>query len=154
MHYEFGNDPMKCVSNTKQKWRSIIELQILKLYKIMFLSHRLWFLVEIFLSWIFYVWRCTILFSFIMIFTYLRCYITNDVDLVICALCEKEWLKTLMDQKRKDILFSSMFFLCIFLVKIYFHMHFDHLIKFCESYHYYIAQVIWYQFIYTSISMF
>jgi hypothetical protein len=72
---------------------------------------------------------CTFFFSFIIICTHLRCYITNDVDLVICALCEKEWLKTLMDQKRKDIWFSSMFFLCIFLVKNYFHMHFDHLIK-------------------------
>jgi len=52
----------------------------------------------------------------------------------MCALCEKKWLKELMDQKKKDVLFFSMFFLCFFLgLKRYFDMCFDNLIKFYAS---------------------
>jgi len=31
---------------------------------------------------------------------------------ILCALCEKKQLKELMDQKKKDVLFSSIFFVC------------------------------------------
>jgi hypothetical protein len=36
----------------------------------------------------------------------------SDVHLIMCALCEKKQLKELMDQKRKNVLFSSIFFFC------------------------------------------
>jgi hypothetical protein len=54
-----------------------------------------------------------IFFSFIVACTHLKCYITNDVHLIMCALCEKKILKDLMNQKRKGVMISSMFFLCI-----------------------------------------
>jgi hypothetical protein len=40
-HYVFGNDSMKMRSNTKQEWRLTIELKILKLCTIAFLSSKL-----------------------------------------------------------------------------------------------------------------
>jgi hypothetical protein len=46
--------------------------------------------------------------------THLKCYIASDVHLIMRALCETKQLKDFMNQKRKDIIFSSMFFLCIF----------------------------------------
>ncbi len=53
------------------------------------------------------------------------------------SLCEKKWLKTLVDQKRKDVLFSSMFFIWVsFLLKKHFYLCFDNVIKFCVSHHY------------------
>jgi len=58
-----------------------------------------------------------IFFSFIMVCTHLKCYITSDVHLIIYALCEKKWLKELEDKKRKDVIFSSIFFLRFFLAK-------------------------------------
>ncbi len=39
--------------------------------------------------------------SFIVICTHLRCYITSDVHLMMCALCEKKQLKDLVNQNRK-----------------------------------------------------
>jgi len=44
------------------------------------------------------------------------CYTTNYVHFIICALCEKKQLKKLVDQKKKDVLFSSMFFLYIHII--------------------------------------
>jgi hypothetical protein len=55
----------------------------------------------------------------IVVCIYLRCYITSNVHLIICALCEKQQLKDLINQKKKDVIFSSMFFLCIFLLVKY-----------------------------------
>jgi hypothetical protein len=67
-----------------------------------------------FLSWVLYIWTCTIFFSFIVVCTYLKCYTTNDIHLNMCALCEKKQLKEWMDQEKKNVLFSSMVFLCFF----------------------------------------
>jgi hypothetical protein len=54
-----------------------------------------------------------IFFSFIVVCTHLRYCITSDVHFIMCALCENNQLKDLVNQKRKDLIFSSMF-LCIF----------------------------------------
>jgi len=40
-------------------------------------------------------------FSFIVVFTHLRCYTTSDFHLITCALCEKKKLKKIVDQKEK-----------------------------------------------------
>jgi len=55
-----------------------------------------------------------IFFFFIVICIHLRCYIIRDVHLIMCALCDKKRLKDLVNQKRKDLIFSLMFFLCYF----------------------------------------
>ncbi len=113
----------------------------------MCLSCRVWFFMEHFFSWVFYVWACTYFFYFIVICIHSSCY-TSDVhliNLIMCELYEKNWLKELMDHKKKIVLFSSMFFLSIYIyifgyLKKY--MCFDQLLKFCVSYCYYIAQAI------------
>ncbi len=51
----------------------------------------------------FYVWACTHFFSFIVIYTHLRCYITS---------VERKTLKDLVNQKKKDVIFSLMFYFC------------------------------------------
>jgi len=63
-----------------------------------------------------------ILLSFIVVCTHLRCYITSVVCLIMCALYENKQLKYLVNQKRKDVIFSSMFL-------ISFDMCFHNLIK-------------------------
>jgi hypothetical protein len=60
-----------------------------------------------------------ILFFFVMICIHLKCYTPSDIHLIMCALCEKKWLKELMHQKWNKILFSSMFFLFLILFWIY-----------------------------------
>jgi hypothetical protein len=57
--------------------------------------------------------QARVFFSFIVACTCLKCYITNDVHLIMCASCEKKKLKDLMNHKRKGVIFSSLFFLCI-----------------------------------------
>jgi hypothetical protein len=52
--------------------------------------------------------------SFIVIYIHLKCYTISDVHLIMCALCENKQLKELIDQNRKDVLFSSKTFLCFF----------------------------------------
>jgi len=67
----------------------------------------------------------------------------NDVQFIMCALCEKKRLKYLVNQKRKSVIFSSMFFLCIcFWLKACLDMCFDNLIKIYVSHHYYTIQAI------------
>ncbi len=61
--YEFSNQS-KCVLNIRQKWKFNIELKILELCRMMFLTNRLWFFMDHFLSWVFYVWACTYSFFF------------------------------------------------------------------------------------------
>jgi hypothetical protein len=99
--------------------------------------------MEHFLLWIFYVWACTYFFSFNLTCIHSTCY-TSDVHLIMCELCEKNWLKELVDYKKKYVLFSSMFFIYIYRYNFDFFtkMYFDHLLKFCVSYCYYIAQAI------------
>jgi hypothetical protein len=58
-------------------------------------------------------------FFFAMICIHLKCYTPIDVHLIMCALCEKKWLKKLMHLKRNKILFSSMLFLCVFILTIF-----------------------------------
>jgi hypothetical protein len=48
---KIGNDPMKMCFKQKTRWRLIIEF--------IFLSCRLWFMIEHILSWVFFVWACT-----------------------------------------------------------------------------------------------
>jgi hypothetical protein len=49
---------------------------------------------------------------FIVVCNHLKCYTTYD-HFITCALCENKKLNKLMNQKRKDVLFSSIF-LCVF----------------------------------------
>jgi len=60
------------------------------------------------------------------------------------ALCEKKQLKDFMNQNKKDVIFFSMFVLCVFLfwLKIYFVMCFDNLIKIYVTHHYPLTQAI------------
>jgi hypothetical protein len=67
-----------------------------------------------------------IFFSFIVICTHLRCYIT--IDVYVTLLCEMKWLKNLVHQKMMDILFPKYYFLYIcFCSKKYFDTCFDNL---------------------------
>jgi hypothetical protein len=93
-----------------------------------------------------------IYFSFTMI--YLKCYTPSDVHLIMSTFYENKWLKKLMNQKRKDILFSSMYFLCFknFGYKIIFICVL--IIWLNASHHYYKVHVLWYQPIYTFTKMF
>jgi hypothetical protein len=56
-----------------------------------------------------------IFFPFIVVCTHLRCCITSDVHFIMCALCENNQLKDLVNEKRKDLVLSSMFFLYIYI---------------------------------------
>jgi hypothetical protein len=47
--------------------------------------------------------------SFIMVCTHLRCYTRSDVQFIMCALCEKKWFKELMHQRKKKVVFSSIY---------------------------------------------
>jgi len=95
---------------------------------------------------------CTLFFPlFIVVCIHLKCY-TSHIHLIMCALCENTWLTKLLDLKKKDVLFSSMFF--FLWLKFYFDVCLDHLIKFYASHHYYILETIWYQLIYTCTHMF
>jgi hypothetical protein len=49
----------------------------------------------------FYVWACTHFVSFIVIYTHLRCHITNDVHLILYALCEKEKIQRFSEPKKE-----------------------------------------------------
>ncbi len=57
------------------------------------------------------------IFSFIVVCTHLMRYTTNYVHFIMCALCEKKQSKKLVDQKKKDVLFSSMFFFYIHITR-------------------------------------
>jgi hypothetical protein len=73
-----------------------IKLKILELCKITFLSHKSWFLMKYF--------SCHDFFMFMYMF--------RTLISLLCT-CQKKELKKLKDQKMKDIIFSSMFLLCI-----------------------------------------
>jgi len=119
--YEFDNDPMKvCFEHIKQK----CHIDLVIFYGTFFVMIFLCLGMHIFFS------------SFIVICTHLKCYTTSDVQLITCALCEKKRLKELVDKKMKNILFSSMFFLCSFFGLKIILMCFDKLIKFYASHHY------------------
>jgi hypothetical protein len=57
-------------------------------------------------------------FSFIVVFTHLRCYTISDFHLITCVLCEKKQLKKSVDQKEKiyDFPQCSSYFI-LFLLK-------------------------------------
>jgi hypothetical protein len=59
---------------------------------------------------------------------------------MLISLCEKKRLNDLVNQKRKDILFFSMFFFGG--LKIYFAIYFDNLFMIYASHHYNITQDI------------
>jgi hypothetical protein len=93
-------------------------LKILELCRIVFLSHKLWFFMEHFFCNFFYCWACTYFLSF-------------DCDLHLIKVLHNKWYslhhvcimgKTLIEKisgpKREVVLFSLMFFQCIFFLKI------------------------------------
>jgi hypothetical protein len=119
----------KCASNTKQQWNLTVKLKILNYafikeiviydgaYEFSMFGHAHFFL------------------SLIVLCTHLRCYTTSDVYIVMYILCKTKQLKELMNQKRKNIIFSSIYVLTFFLAKKYFDMCFDSLIKLYTSHH-------------------
>jgi hypothetical protein len=96
----------------KHKKRMKLDHKI-KDIKIVFLSCKLWFLMEhsLPLSFSFWFRHAHIFLSFIVVCTHLRCYITSDVHLIM----QKEITQRICVLKMKNVLFSSMFFQCIFL---------------------------------------
>jgi hypothetical protein len=141
-HYEFGNDPMKIMCFKHEIIMKIDNrIMMLKLCIIVFFSHNcdgIFFCHEFLMFG-----HAHIFLFFIVVCIHLRCYTTSDVHLVKCVLYEKKQLKISLKQKMKVIIFSSMFFLCIFLVKIYFDVNFYNLIKIYASHDCYITQAIW-----------
>jgi hypothetical protein len=116
----FDNDPMKMYPKHKTRMKVNIKLKISKLcnfYQVV--CNLQW---SIFCDEFLNILACTYFFSLLVICIYLRCYTTNDFHLTL--LCKTKWLKKLMDQKNKDVLFFSMFFLSIyFLIKsLYWHV--------------------------------
>jgi hypothetical protein len=108
------NDPTKIMCfEHKTRMKVDHKIKILKLCIIEFFTNKFVIFYETFLSQILYVWACMHFLFFIVACTRLKCYITNDVHFIMCALCEKKKLKDLVNQKRKDVIFSSMFFLYI-----------------------------------------
>jgi len=103
-------------------------IKILKLYRIVFSSHKLWFFMDHFCHEFF---MFNIFFSFIVVCTQLRCYITSDVHFIMEALYEK---KRFSESKKKDVLFSSMFFPMY--LSFWPNFFFDSLIKIDASHHY------------------
>jgi len=101
------------------------------------------------------MWACTYFFFFVMICTHLKCYTPSDVHLVMCALCEKKWLKELLHQKRNKILFSSMFFLWFFYFDFFFFFFFFFLVfLFCFFFFFFICVlIIWLSFMHHIIIM-
>jgi len=94
LYYELNNDPTKTCFEYKIKIKVDHKMKNLKIvqngdfitYIVIFMEH--------FLLWVFYVLACAhVLFLLIMVSIHLKCYITNDVHLIICALCEKKQLK-------------------------------------------------------------
>jgi hypothetical protein len=104
------------------------------------------------------MWACTFSFcSFIMICIHLKCYTPSDVQLIMCVLCEKKWLKKFnAPKKEQNIIFLNvlLFFFFFFLINFFFHLCFDNSIKFYASHHYYTTHILWSRPIYTFTNMF
>jgi len=125
---------MKTCFKPKTRMKVIIELNILELCRIVFLSSRLWFFMKRFCHEFLMFEHA--LFSCIMVCIHLKCYPTSDVHFTTCALCLKKMIKKIMDPKSKDVLFFSIFLHFWFWLNNFFYICFDNLIKFYASYHY------------------
>ncbi len=135
----------KYVLNTKQERWLTIELKMLKLCKIVFSIMQIVIFDGAFFNHEFYIFgHAHILFSIIAVCIHLKCYTTNDVHLIICTLCE-EIIETMNGPKKKMYYSPKFSSFCFFkiLVKKYFDMCFDNLIKFYASHHYYIQLVLY-----------
>jgi hypothetical protein len=105
----------KMCFNTKQEWRLTIKLKILELCRIVFLSCRLWFLIKTFFVMSF----LSLAFTYFLLF---HCVLHSlkvlhnkwCSDHYVCIMW-KQTIEKFSGPERKDVLFSSMFFLCIFL---------------------------------------
>ncbi len=77
----------------------------------MFLSHKLWFLMEHFCHEFCISGHAHFFFPFIVVYTYLKCYTTSDFHLNMCALCEKGTIEGMNGpRKEKWITFLLVFF--------------------------------------------
>jgi hypothetical protein len=108
----FDNDPMKMFPKQKTRMKVKIKFKILKYCNFYQVNCNLWW--NIFCDEFLNIWACKYFFSLLVICIYLRCYTTNGFHLTL--LCKTKWLKNLIDQKNKDVLFFSMLFLCIYLL--------------------------------------
>jgi hypothetical protein len=92
------HDPMKMFF--EHKTRMEVDHKI-KYVRIVFSSCSCDFLWSIFCHEFSMFGHAHIFSSFILVCIHLKCYITNDVHFIMCALCEKKWLKKWVDQKKK-----------------------------------------------------
>jgi hypothetical protein len=139
VRYEFGNQ-WKCVLNIREKWKLTIKLKILELYRIRLLTNRLWFLMEHFLSWVFYVGACTYSFLFHL----------QSLNVLHNKWCsphyvKRDYLKELVNQRKMYYFHQCSSYFILFLAKTIFDMCFDNFIKFCALHYYYKTQSIWNQ---------
>jgi hypothetical protein len=144
MSWLWFNDPMKimCFEHKTRMVDHIIKILIIL---IIFFPHKLWLLMKHFLTWVFYVWECTIFFSFTVICIHSNCSITSDVHLIICVFREKETIKRFSESKKEgyNILFSVFIVYFSFWLKINFDMCFDHLMKIYVSHDHYYSTTTW-----------
>jgi hypothetical protein len=107
----------KCFLNTKEEWRLTIELNMLELY-----FHHVVVIFDgaFFVMTFLYLDMHILFFSFIVVCIHLNCYITNDVHFIMCVLCEKKWVKKLVDQKKKMYYFLQCSYKYFFWIKKYF----------------------------------
>jgi hypothetical protein len=81
-----GHDPVRMCFKHKQRMKLDHKIKDIK---IVFLSRKLWFLMEHGLSWVFYFLffflfgHADIFLSFIVVCTHLKCYITSDAHFIM-----------------------------------------------------------------------
>jgi hypothetical protein len=95
-------------------WWLMRKSKILELCGIMFSRCKLSFLMEHFYQEFPMFGHAHIVLCFIVVCIHLRCYTTSDVHFIICELYEKKLLREFVNQKRKNVPFFLMFFLCSF----------------------------------------
>jgi hypothetical protein len=105
-------------------------------------SHKLWFFMEHFLSWVFLCLNFGHAHFFPLHYDLhsFKALHNKWCSFIMCAICEKKWLKDVMNQINKDVIifqcFSYVFFFFFFGLEKYFDLCFDNLIKIYASHHY------------------
>ncbi len=106
--HEFGNDPMKMCFKHKTKMIVDHEFKILKLCRIMFLSHRLWFYMKFFCHEFSMFGHAHIIVFIIVVYTHLKV-LHKWFSSHYVWLCEKKTIENIKEPKKEIciILFSG-----------------------------------------------
>jgi hypothetical protein len=112
-------------------------IKILKLYRIVFFSHKLWFFMDHFCHEFFYVWHFLLLHCGLHSLKVLH---KKWCSPHYVSIIRKEMIEIFNEPKKKDVIFSSMFFPMFF---FWLKNCFDSLIKIDASHHYYITKSTW-----------